>query len=161
LGLKKYSLYLHDYGGPVGFHLMVKHPERVQALIVSNANAYQEGLGKKWALIAEYWKDPKAHPEVFANFVSQAATEARHTLGTSHPEGRAGPGLPGQAASLNSMGAYPPAGAPTLILWDSFVSLRTQKHVEKRPSSCHRRHRLHPFGSGLDGNLPGPRGPFG
>jgi len=65
---------------------MLKHPERVQALIVSNANAYQEGLGKKWALIGEYWKDPKAHPEVFANFVSQTATEQRHTLGSSHPE---------------------------------------------------------------------------
>jgi len=86
LGLKKYSLYLHDYGGPVGFRIMVKHPERVQALIVSNANAYQEGLGKKWALIAEYWKDPKAQPEVFANFVSQTATEQRHTAGSSHPE---------------------------------------------------------------------------
>ncbi|UPG92152.1 alpha/beta hydrolase [Luteibacter aegosomaticola] len=86
LGLKQYTLYLHDYGGPVGFRIMLAHPERVQALIVSNANAYQEGLGKKWTLIAEYWKDPKAHPEVFENFVSLAATEARHTLGTSHPE---------------------------------------------------------------------------
>lgn len=86
LGLHRYTLYLHDYGGPVGFRIMVAHPERVQALIVSNANAYDEGLGKKWALIADYWKDPKAHPEVFENFVSLAATEARHTLGTSHPE---------------------------------------------------------------------------
>jgi pimeloyl-ACP methyl ester carboxylesterase len=86
LGLKHYALYLHDYGGPVGFRIMLAHPERVDALIVSNANAYREGLGKKWALIAEYWKDPKAHPEVFRNFASLAAAEQRHTLGTSHPE---------------------------------------------------------------------------
>ncbi|MEX1828431.1 alpha/beta fold hydrolase [Luteibacter sp. CQ10] len=86
LGLRKYALYLHDYGGPVGFRVMLKHPERVTALVVSNANAYTEGLGKKWTLIGEYWKDPKAHPEVFETFISPAATEQRHTAGTSHPE---------------------------------------------------------------------------
>ena len=44
LGLKKYSLYVMDYGAPVGFRLAVKHPERVQALIIQNGNAYDEGL---------------------------------------------------------------------------------------------------------------------
>ena len=43
-------------------------------------------MGAKWAGIARYWDDPKAHPEVFDAFVSFAATEQRHTLGTSHPE---------------------------------------------------------------------------
>ena len=47
---------------------------------------YKEGLGAKWTVIAQYWADPKAHPEVFDTFVSQAATEQRHTLGTSHPD---------------------------------------------------------------------------
>ena len=47
---------------------------------------YKEGLGAKWAAIAQYWADPKAHPEVFDAFVSLTATEQRHTLGTSHPE---------------------------------------------------------------------------
>jgi pimeloyl-ACP methyl ester carboxylesterase len=47
LGIGKYSLYLHDYGGPVGFRIMAQHPERLQSLIVQNANAYQEGLGAK------------------------------------------------------------------------------------------------------------------
>ena len=74
------------YGGPVGFRIISAHPERLQALIIQNANAYQEGLGAKWAGIAQYWADPKAHPEVFDAFVSFAATEQRHTLGTSHPE---------------------------------------------------------------------------
>src|ERR1700757_5263054 len=40
LGIEKYSLFLHDYGGPVGFRIMLAHPERLQALIISNANAY-------------------------------------------------------------------------------------------------------------------------
>ncbi|KJC62492.1 alpha/beta hydrolase [Bradyrhizobium sp. LTSPM299] len=86
LGIDKCVFYLHDYGGPVGFRVMAARPQRVQALVVQNANAYSEGLGAKWAVIAQYWTDPKAHPEVFDAFVSQAATEQRHTLGTSHPE---------------------------------------------------------------------------
>jgi pimeloyl-ACP methyl ester carboxylesterase len=86
LGVSRYSLYLHDYGGPVGFRIMAAHPERVQALIIQNANAYREGLGVKWAGIAQYWADPKAHPEVLDTFISLAATEQRHTAGTSHPE---------------------------------------------------------------------------
>ena len=86
LNIAKCSFFLHDYGGPVGFRIMLAEPARVQALIISNANAYQEGLGAKWSAIAQYWADPSAHPEVFEAFVSRAATEARHTLGTSHPE---------------------------------------------------------------------------
>lgn len=86
LGVNRYTLYMHDYGGPVGFRIMLAHPERVQALIISNANAYNEGLGKKWSGIAHYWADPKAHPEVLDAFISLEAAEKRHTLGTSHPE---------------------------------------------------------------------------
>ena len=48
LGLDRYSLYVMDYGAPVGFRLATMHPERVQALIVQNGNAYEEGLGKFW-----------------------------------------------------------------------------------------------------------------
>ena len=86
LKLDKYTLYLHDYGGPVGFRIVLAHPERVRALIIQNANAYREGLGIKWSTIANYWADPKAHPEVVEAFMSPAATEQRHTAGTSHPE---------------------------------------------------------------------------
>jgi pimeloyl-ACP methyl ester carboxylesterase len=86
LGINRYSLYLHDYGGPVGFRIMVAHPDRVQALIVQNANAYEEGLGTKWMAIGKYWADPKGHPEVLDTFISFAATEQRHTAGTSHRE---------------------------------------------------------------------------
>jgi pimeloyl-ACP methyl ester carboxylesterase len=86
LKVDTYTFYLHDYGGPVGFRIMLAHPERLQALIIQNANAYREGLGAKWAGIAQYWADPRAHPEVFDAFVSFTAAEQRHTLGTSHPE---------------------------------------------------------------------------
>ena len=85
LKISRYSLYLHDYGAPVGFRIAVAHPERVQALIIQDGNAYKEGLGSKWAKIAEYWSDPVAHPEVLDTFLSLEATRQRHTAGTSHP----------------------------------------------------------------------------
>lgn len=86
LKIDRYALYLHDYGGPVGFRIILAHPERLQALIIQNANVYQEGLGAKWTAIAQYWAAPKAHPEVVDAFLSFAATEQRHIAGTSHPE---------------------------------------------------------------------------
>ncbi len=86
LKISRYTFYLHDYGGPVGFRIMSAHPDRLRALIIQNANAYEEGLGAKWVGIAQYWADPKAYSEVFDAFVSRTTTEQRHKLGTSHPE---------------------------------------------------------------------------
>ncbi|AME28493.1 MULTISPECIES: alpha/beta fold hydrolase [Burkholderiaceae] len=86
LGIDKYSLYLHDYGGPVGFRVMTAHPERVQTLVVQNANAYRDGLGTKWTDIAQYWANPQGHPEILDAFMSLPATEQRHTAGSSHPD---------------------------------------------------------------------------
>ncbi len=58
LGLENYSLYLMDYGAPVGFRLAVKHPHRVDSLIIQNGNAYVEGIDNNfWEPIKEYWKD--------------------------------------------------------------------------------------------------------
>ena len=58
LELQRYSLYLMDYGAPVGFRLATAHPERVQALIIQNGNAYDEGLDNDfWEPIKAYWKD--------------------------------------------------------------------------------------------------------
>lgn len=57
LGLERYSLYLMDYGAPVGFRLATRHPERVEALIVQNGNAYDEGLREFWDPIKAYWAD--------------------------------------------------------------------------------------------------------
>lgn len=60
LDLKRYALYLMDYGAPVGFRLASRHPERVTALIVQNGNAYEEGIGEFWDPIKAYWKDNSA-----------------------------------------------------------------------------------------------------
>jgi pimeloyl-ACP methyl ester carboxylesterase len=45
IGLKKFSVYMQDYGAPVGYRILVRRPELLQALIIQNANAYEEGLG--------------------------------------------------------------------------------------------------------------------
>lgn len=61
LGLDKYSIYLMDYGAPVGFRVATHRPEKVEALIIQNGNAYVEGINNSfWEPIQEYWKDRDA-----------------------------------------------------------------------------------------------------
>src|SRR5215469_8814677 len=60
-GLKKYALYMQDFGGPVGFRLASQRPEQIAFLIVQNANAYDEGLPDSfWAPARALWADPSA-----------------------------------------------------------------------------------------------------
>ena len=60
LGLARYTLYVFDYGAPVGWRLAAAHPERVSALISQNGNAYEEGLSDGWNPIRAYWQEPSA-----------------------------------------------------------------------------------------------------
>jgi pimeloyl-ACP methyl ester carboxylesterase len=79
LGLSRYSLYMQDYGGPVGFRMVLAHPERVQALIVQNAVAHNEGLGALWATRRAFWADRPAHEEALRkNLLSLEAAKTRH-----------------------------------------------------------------------------------
>src|SRR5271163_2140292 len=64
LGLSHYTLYMQDYGGPVGFRMALAHPERVQALIVQDAVAHNEGLGANWVTRRAFWADRTTHEEV-------------------------------------------------------------------------------------------------
>jgi pimeloyl-ACP methyl ester carboxylesterase len=58
LELKRYALYVQDYGAPVGYRLAAAHPERISAIVVQNGNAYDEGLDNAfWVPIKAYWKD--------------------------------------------------------------------------------------------------------
>jgi len=58
LTIKRYALYVFDYGAPTGFRLAIAHPERVAAIISQNGNAYEEGLGDAWGPIRKYWAMP-------------------------------------------------------------------------------------------------------
>src|SRR6202021_2873803 len=79
LGLTRYTLYMQDYGGPVGFRMALAHPERVQALIVQDAVAHNEGLGANWETRRAFWADRPAHEEALRkNLLSLATTRTRH-----------------------------------------------------------------------------------
>lgn len=72
LVLAKYSMYVMDYGAPIGYRLALMHPERVHALIVQNGNAYEEGLLEFWDPIKRYWGDPTAENRAALHFLSDA-----------------------------------------------------------------------------------------
>jgi pimeloyl-ACP methyl ester carboxylesterase len=79
LGLQRYTLYMQDYGGPVGFRMVLAHPERVQALIVQDAVSHNEGLGVNWVTRRAFWADRAKNDEALKkNLLSMAATKTRH-----------------------------------------------------------------------------------
>jgi pimeloyl-ACP methyl ester carboxylesterase len=79
LGLTKYTLYVQDYGGPVGFRLAIAHPERLQALITQNAVAHEDGLGPLWATRRAFWAGRSAHEAALReNLMSFQAARQRH-----------------------------------------------------------------------------------
>jgi pimeloyl-ACP methyl ester carboxylesterase len=79
LGLSHHTLYMQDYGGPVGFRMALAHPERVQALIIQNAVAHNEGLGAIWATRRAFWADRRVHEDALRdNLLSLTATKTRH-----------------------------------------------------------------------------------
>jgi len=83
----RYSVYLMDYGAPVGFRMFAKHPERVSGFIIQNGNAYKEGLRKFWDPIKAYWADPtKENGDKLRGFLTLDATKWQFTHGTQKPE---------------------------------------------------------------------------
>jgi len=93
MGLSRYSLYLQDYGGPVGFRLAIAHPERVESLIIQNAVAHEDGLGPLWATRRTFWADRSANEAALrANLTSFQATRQRH-LGSDPDVSRYDPDL--------------------------------------------------------------------
>lgn len=82
LKLDRYSLYVMDYGAPVGYRLAVKHPERVQALVVQNGNAYDEGLRAFWDPFRAYWKDrSEKNADAMRKLLTIDATKWQYTNG--------------------------------------------------------------------------------
>ncbi|MFT3882395.1 MAG: alpha/beta hydrolase [Gemmatales bacterium] len=87
LKLTKYTLYMQDYGGPVGFRMALAHPDRVQALIVQNAVAHNEGLGANWKTRRAFWTDRNTHEAALrTNLLSLETTRTRHIGKDPNPE---------------------------------------------------------------------------
>ena len=72
LELSKYSMYVMDYGAPIGYRLALRHPERVTGFIVQNGNAYEEGLLEFWDPIKKYWNDATTENRAALNFLATA-----------------------------------------------------------------------------------------
>ncbi|MGO9108807.1 MAG: alpha/beta fold hydrolase [Thermoguttaceae bacterium] len=88
VGLRKYTLYVQDYGAPVGYRLAVKHPERVTGLVVQNGNAYDEGLDNDfWKSLKAYWQDRSVkNAEPLRGFLKLEATKWQYTHGVRNVE---------------------------------------------------------------------------
>jgi len=85
IGLERYSLYVMDYGAPVGYRLAVKHPEKIEALIVQNGNAYEEGLGEFWEPLRAYWNEPnEKNKNALKKFLTLEATRWQYTHGVKN-----------------------------------------------------------------------------
>ena len=90
-GIAAYSLFVQDYGAPVGFRIATAHPERVQSIIVQNGNVYEEGLNREtWAPIMALWEkgrgDKELESNIAANIFSVEGLRWQYTHGTRNPE---------------------------------------------------------------------------
>ena len=143
VGLAKYSIYLMDYGAPVGLRLATKHPERVDTLIVQNGNAYDEGIDNDfWKPVKGFWRNrTKESEDKLRSLLTLEATKWQYTHGVRNVEtispdtwGHVQPLLdrPGnqeiQLELFHSYGSNPPLypewqayfrqhQPPTLIVW--------------------------------------------
>lgn len=145
LGIKRYSLLLQDYGGPVGLRMAVDYPDRLQSLIVQNAVSHEDRLGPLWQKRREFWADRAANEAgLRASFFSLATTRQRH-IGSSPDTEHFNPDLwtdefnflnqPGQADIQSDLfydyrtnvARYPKWQAwlrehqpPTLVVWGKY-----------------------------------------
>jgi pimeloyl-ACP methyl ester carboxylesterase len=94
VGLKKFALYIFDYGSPVGLRVALKMPDRISAIISQNGNAYEEGLSSGWDPIRAYWKDAsQANRDALRAFLKPETTTFQYTHGVPDltlvsPDGR-------------------------------------------------------------------------
>ncbi len=84
IGLKRFAIYIFDYGAPVGLRIALKHPERISAIVSQNGNAYEEGLSDGWNPIRAYWENPsQANRDALRAFLKPETTVWQYTHGVS------------------------------------------------------------------------------
>ncbi|HEY2819765.1 MAG TPA: alpha/beta hydrolase [Candidatus Acidoferrum sp.] len=88
LNLKRYAIYVFDYGAPTGLRLAMAHRERVTAIISQNGNAYEEGLGDAWGPIRQYWASPTAENRavIAKAILTLEGTRWQYTHGVQNPD---------------------------------------------------------------------------
>jgi pimeloyl-ACP methyl ester carboxylesterase len=101
LKLKRYALYVFDYGAPTGFRLAMQRPESVSAIVSQNGNAYEEGLGDAWAPIRRYWSAPSTeNREAIRKGLNLDGMRREYSSGIPNPEAIAPEGYTLDAALL-------------------------------------------------------------
>ncbi|QDU32049.1 Haloalkane dehalogenase [Poriferisphaera corsica] len=87
MDLNSYTLYVMDYGAPIGYRLASKHPDRVDGIIVQNGNAYEEGLSDFWKPLKAYWADrSKENGDALRSLLTLEATKWQYVEGARNAE---------------------------------------------------------------------------
>ncbi|HEY3401744.1 MAG TPA: alpha/beta hydrolase [Ohtaekwangia sp.] len=82
IGLRSFSMYLHDYGCPIGLRMAVQNPEKIERIIIQNGNAYIEGIGPPWDETRDYWENPtEEKKKKVSAFLSEAGVKEQYTAG--------------------------------------------------------------------------------
>src|ERR671925_2318418 len=85
--LERFSIYMQDYGAPIGYRIATKHPDWMEALIIQNGNAYEEGLKDFWIPIKAYWQNrTKENEAALRKFLTIDATKWQYTHGVRNVE---------------------------------------------------------------------------
>ena len=87
LGVTRFAMYMMDFGGPIGYRLMLKYPDRVAGVVVQNAPAFGEPIGGPlWAVELAYWKDGSpAHRDAVRSKLTPAAVRNQYIAGVREP----------------------------------------------------------------------------
>lgn len=87
LALKRFAMYVFDYGAPVGWRLAVANPEKITGIISQNGNCYVEGLSDGWNPIKKYWADPsEENRQALKMMTTPETTKWQYTHGVSNEE---------------------------------------------------------------------------
>jgi pimeloyl-ACP methyl ester carboxylesterase len=82
LDLKRFSIYVQDYGAPVGYRIAVRHPESIEGIVVQNGNAYAEGIGPAFDPMKPFWANRNAETEKpVRSLLTQETTIFQYTHG--------------------------------------------------------------------------------
>jgi pimeloyl-ACP methyl ester carboxylesterase len=92
IGLKKFAIYIFDYGAPIGLRIGLRDPNRITAVITQNGNAYLEGLSDKWNPVQAFWENPsEENREAIQGFVTPSGTEFQYHYGVENAKTRIAP----------------------------------------------------------------------
>ncbi|KIK55575.1 hypothetical protein GYMLUDRAFT_839004 [Collybiopsis luxurians FD-317 M1] len=86
LELKKYAIYIFDYGAPTGLRLAISRPSAITAIITQNGNAFEIGFGEPWKDFRTYWAEPcEENRQALAYLLTFELTKYQHEAGEPHP----------------------------------------------------------------------------